>query len=52
LARDLAEDSPCPWYWDIDAHLFSWSSFSYSGVAKFLMRAIVSYRTVLRHVFR
>ncbi|CAD6257390.1 unnamed protein product [Miscanthus lutarioriparius] len=45
---DLAEDSPCPWYWDIDAHLFSWSSFSYSGVAKFLMRAIAGTLEFLR----
>ncbi|CAD6257394.1 unnamed protein product [Miscanthus lutarioriparius] len=49
LKRDLAEDSPCPWYWDIDAHLFSWSSFSYSGVAKFLiMRAIAGTLEFLR----
>ncbi|CAD6257322.1 unnamed protein product [Miscanthus lutarioriparius] len=48
LARDLAEDSPCPWYWDIDAHLFSWSSFSYSGVTKFLMRAIAGTLEFLR----
>ncbi|TKV99423.1 hypothetical protein SEVIR_8G042500v4 [Setaria viridis] len=48
IAKDLAEDSECPWYQEIDPGVFSWTSFSNSCVGRFLTYAIVGTLEFLR----
>ncbi|CAL4993792.1 unnamed protein product [Urochloa decumbens] len=48
FAKDLAEDSECPWYQDVDPGVFSWTSFSNSCVGKFLISAAVGTLEFLR----
>uniref|UniRef100_A0A0A9F5M6 Methyltransferase n=1 Tax=Arundo donax TaxID=35708 RepID=A0A0A9F5M6_ARUDO len=42
FVKDLAEDSPCPWYQDIEPGYFSCTSFKNSRVGQFFTRAIVT----------
>ncbi|KAL6629499.1 hypothetical protein ACP70R_029264 [Stipagrostis hirtigluma subsp. patula] len=42
FVKDLSDDSPCPWYQEIDPGNFSCTSFKNSRTGKFMFRAIVS----------
>ncbi|XP_021317675.1 cycloartenol-C-24-methyltransferase 1-like [Sorghum bicolor] len=48
FAKDLAEDSPCPWYQEIDPGHFSWTNFNNSHVGKFITQAVVCTLEFLR----
>ncbi|CAN6371692.1 unnamed protein product [Urochloa humidicola] len=48
FAKDLADDSECPWYHDIDPGLFSWATFWNSRVGRFLTSVIVGTLEFLR----
>ncbi|CAL4994635.1 unnamed protein product [Urochloa decumbens] len=48
FAKDLAEDSECPWYHDLDPGLFSWATFWNSRVGGFLTTTIVGTLEFLR----
>ncbi|KAF8701578.1 hypothetical protein HU200_033500 [Digitaria exilis] len=48
FAKDLAEDSECPWYHELDPGYISWKSISNTRVGHFLTRAIVGTLEFLR----
>ncbi|KAJ1276845.1 hypothetical protein BS78_05G247200 [Paspalum vaginatum] len=48
FAKDMTEDSPCPWYQEMDPGVLSWASFSNSGLGQFITQAMIGALEFLR----